>query len=105
MRTTSVASQPTSLKLPAALKTQLDDDAKKAGISLHAYMVQTLADSARRTRLREAFTQDSLTALGDMKTSGSGYELGNVRAYFSDLASHRKGLQTKPRDLAPTQMG
>jgi hypothetical protein len=45
-----------------------------------------------------------MTALSDMKTSGSGYELGNVRAYFSELASHRKGLQAKPRDLAPTQM-
>ena len=101
----STASKPTSLKLPAALKTQLENDAQKAGLSLHAFMVQTLADSVRRTRLREAFTQDSLTALGDMKTSGSGYELGNVRAYFSDLASHRKGLQTKPLDLAPTQMG
>ncbi len=101
----STASKPTSLKLPAALKTQLENDAQKAGLSLHAFMVQTLADSVRRTRLREAFTQDSLTALGDMKTSGSGYELGNVRAYFSDLASHRKGLQTKPLDLASTQMG
>lgn len=48
-------------------------------------MVQTLADSVRRTRLRDAFTLDSMAALNDMKTSGSGYELGQVRAYFSDL--------------------
>ena len=101
----SIASKPTSLKLPAALKTQLEDDAQRAGLSLHAYMVQTLADSVRRTRLREAFTRDSMTALSDMKTSGSGYELGNVRAYFSDLAGHRKGLQAKPRDLVSTRMG
>jgi len=105
MHATSIASKPTSLKLPAALKTQLEDDAQKAGLSLHAFMLQTLADSVRRTRLREAFTRDSMTALSDMKTSGSGYELGNVRAYFSDLTSHRKGLQAKPRDLAPTRMG
>lgn len=105
MHATSSASKPTSLKLPAALKTQLEDDAQKAGLSLHAFMLQTLADSVRRTRLREAFTRDSMTALSDMKTSGSGYELGNVRAYFSDLTSHRKGLQAKPRDLAPTRMG
>jgi hypothetical protein len=59
-------------------------------------MVQTLADSVRCTRLREAFTRDTMAALSDMKTSGSGYELGQVLAYFSDLASHRKGLQAKP---------
>jgi predicted transcriptional regulator len=104
MHRPSVASKPTSLKLPAAIKTQLEEDAQKAGLSLHAYMVQTLADSVRRTRLREAFTRESLNALSDMKASGSGYELGNVRAYFSELSSYRKGLQDKPRDLAPTRM-
>ena len=77
---------------------------QRAGLSLHAFMVQTLADSVHRTRLRDAFMQDFLTALSDMKTSQSGYELGNVQAYFSDLASHRKGLKAKPRDLAPTRM-
>ncbi len=101
----STTSQPTSLRLPAALKTQLENDAQSAGLSLHAFMVQTLADSVRRTRLREAFTRDSITALIDMKISGSGYELGDVRAYFSELVSHRNGLQAKPRDLAPTHMG
>ncbi len=105
MHATGIASKPTSLKLPAALKTQLEDDAQKAGLSLHAFMVQTLAESVRRTRLREAFTRDSLTALNDMKASGSGYELGHVRAYFSNLANHHKGLQAKPQDLAPTRLG
>jgi hypothetical protein len=101
----NTASKPTSLKLPAALKTQLESDAQRVGLSLHAYMVQTLADSVRRTRLRDVFLQDSLSALGDMLASDSGYELGDVRAYFSDLASHRKGLKAKPRGLAPTRLG
>ena len=101
----SIATKPTSLKLPATLKTQLEDDAQWAGLSLHAFMAQTLADSVLRTRLRQSFTLDSMTALSDMKAIGAGYELGNVRGYFSDLASHRKGLQEKPISPAPTQMG
>jgi len=105
MATTVPPSKPTSLKLPAALKNQLEMDAQKAGISLHAFMVQTLAESVHRTRLREAFTQDSQAALSDMKASGVGYELGSVRAYFSDMSKHRKGLQTKPKSLTPTRMG
>lgn len=105
MQTISITTKPTSLKLPVAIKAQLEEDAQKAGVSLHAYMVQTLADSVRRTRLREAFARDSMSALNDMKTSGSGYELGNVRAYFLDLANHRKGLQAKPQDLSPTHIG
>ena len=102
MSTISIANIPTSLKLPAALKAQLEDDARKTGVSLHAFMVQALADSVRRTRLSEAFAQDSMTALNNMNSSQSGYELGTVRAYFSDLASHRKGLRAKPQDLEPT---
>ena len=105
MATTSLASKPTSLKLPAALKTQLEINAQNAGISLHAFMVQTLADSVQRTRLREAFVQESHVALSDMKASGLGHELGDVRTYFSQLSKHRKGLQTKPQDLAPTPLG
>ena len=104
MPTHSTETRPTSLKLPAALKTQLLNDAQSAGLSLHAFMLQTLADSVRRTRLREAFTRDSVTALSDMKTSGAGYELGDVRAYFSELANHRKGLQAKPQVLLPTPL-
>ena len=105
MATTSLASKPTSLKLPAALKTQLEINAQSAGISLHAFMVQTLAESVQRTRLREAFVQESHVALSDMKASGLGHELGDVRTYFSELSKHRKGLQTKPQDLAPTPLG
>ena len=105
MPVTSVASHPTSLKLPAALKAQLEFDAQNAGLSLHAFMLQTLADSARRTRLREAFTLDAMTALHDMKSNGLGHELGDVRAYFSAMTRHRKGLQAKPPDLQPTRLG
>lgn len=105
MPPTSIASKPTSLKLPVALKAQLEDVAKNAGLSLHAFMVQTLADSVRRTRQRETFALDSMIALRDMKTSGAGYELGNVRAYFSELANHRKGQQAKPQELVPTRLG
>jgi hypothetical protein len=46
------ATTPTSLKLPGALKLQLEEDAKQMGMSLHAYMVSTLADAAQRKRLR-----------------------------------------------------
>lgn len=100
----AASSKATSLKLPAELKMQLQEVANTAGLSLHAYMVQTLADSVRRAHLREAFSRDSMTALCDMKASGSGYELGNVRAYFAALANHRKGRQAKPQDLFPTPL-
>ena len=45
-------------------------DARKQGVSSHAYMVQTLADAAERARQREQFTQDALAAEQDMLARG-----------------------------------
>ena len=98
------AAKPTTLKLPAALKTQLETVAQKSGLSVHAYMVKALADTVRRAHLREAFSLDSMNALTEMKTSGLGHELGDVRAYFSQLAAHREGRQSKPAHLSPTPL-
>jgi len=104
MPASSAASHPTSLKLPAALKAQLELDAQHAGLSLHAFMLQTLADSARRIRLKQSFALDARAALDDMKSNGSGYELGNVQRYFSAMKKHRKGLQPQPQKLQPSPL-
>ena len=64
----------------------------------------TAGSPPRRTRLRDAFALDSATALRDMKTSVSGYEVDNVRAYFLAVSRHRKGLQARPQDLQPTRL-
>lgn len=104
MQSTSLSPKPTSLKLPPGLKAQLEDVAQNAGLSLHAFMIQTLADSVRRAQMREAFARDSIDALRDMKTSGLGYELGDVRTYFSQLAEHRKGQRAKPAAPKPTRL-
>ena len=71
----------TSLKLPAELKAALDEDARKQGLSMHAYMVKTLAEATERARQREQFTQDALVAEQDMLARGA-YDLADARAYF-----------------------
>ena len=99
------ASIPTSLKLPGALKLQLEEDAKQMGMSLHAYMVSTLADAAQRKRLRQKFAHDSADALALMKATGTGHALADVRVYFSQLKEHRQGQGAQPAPLQPKKMG
>jgi hypothetical protein len=96
---------PTSLKLPSALKLQLEEDAKQMGMSLHAFMVNTLANPAQRKRLRQTFAQDSADALADMKATGTGHALDDVRVYFSQLKNHRQGQGARPASLKPQKMG
>jgi hypothetical protein len=104
MSSSSVAI-PTSLKLPAGLKAQLEEIAQKAGMSLHAFMLQTLDESVQRARLRESFAQDSRDALSEMRVSGMGYELADVRSHFSELAQFRKGLRSRPPALHAKPVG
>ena len=99
-----VANKPTSLKLPAELKAQLEVVAQKAGLSVHAFMVQAIAESVRSVQLRESFSQDSLSSVRDMKSSGLGFALEDVHAYFSQLSEYRKGQGPKPLALAPTRV-
>jgi hypothetical protein len=99
------ANIPTSLKLPGALKLQLEEDAKQMGMSLHAFMLSTLADAAQRKRLRHTFAQDSVDALTVMKASGKGHALEDVRVYFSQLKEHRQGQRLPPAPLQPKKMG
>ncbi len=93
------AATPTSLKLPTGLKMKLEQFAQKAGMSLHAYMLETLSDAVQSAQQREAFALDSLAALREMKASGLGHELADVRAHFSAMAQFRKGLRARPPAL------
>ena len=102
--TASSAHSPTSLKLPGALKLQLEEDAKQMGMSLHAFMVSTLADAAQRKRLRQTFAQDSADALAVMKATGTGHALDDVRLYFSQLKEHRQRHSAPPAPLQPKKM-
>lgn len=80
-------------------------DAHNAGVSLHAFILQTLAESARRMRLKESFARDAAAALHAMKSDRVGHELGAVKSYFAAMKKHRQGLQPKPHRLQPTRLG
>ncbi len=82
------ASIPTSLKLPGALKLQLEKDAKQMGKSLG-----------------QTFAQDSADALAVMNATGSAHALEDARVYFSQLKEHRQGKTARPAPLQPKKIG
>lgn len=86
----------TSLKLPAELKAQIDETARKAGMTAHAFMVKALSDTARRAQQREQFQQDSLDALAEVERTGLAHTLDDVESYFEQRALWRKGLAAEP---------
>jgi predicted transcriptional regulator len=86
----------TSLKLPAELKAQIDETARKAGMTAHAYMVKALSDTARRAQQREQFDQDTRDALAEVERTGLAHTMEDVEHYFEQRALWRKGLAAEP---------
>ena len=80
---------PTSLKLPASVKAQIDESARKAGISAHAFMVKTLADASERARLQEQFHLDAVASFEEVQSSGLAYEWEEVKTYLRARAKDR----------------
>ncbi len=86
----------TSLKLPAELKAQIDETARKSGMTAHAFMVKALSDTARRAQQQEQFQQDSLDALAEVERTGLAHTLDDVESYLKQRALWRKGLAEEP---------
>ncbi len=87
---------PTSLKLPASVKAQIDETARKAGLSAHAFMVQTLSVATENARLREQFQQDALDALQQMDETGVAYDFEDAKTYFNAMSLYRQGKGARP---------
>ena len=80
---------PTSIKLPASVKAQIDESARKAGVSAHAFMVKTLADASERARLQEQFHSDGVASFEEVQASGLAYDWEEVKVYLKARAKDR----------------
>ena len=92
---------PTSLKLPAAVKREIDEAARAAGTSSHAYMIDVLQKAVERQRLRDQFQRDAMEALREAEATGLGHDLADVEAYFAQMAEFRAGRASRPAPLEP----
>ena len=80
---------PTSIKLPASVKAQIDESARKAGMTPHAFMVKTLADASARARLQEQYQSDGVTAFEEVQATGLAYDWEDVKTYLKARAKDR----------------
>ena len=88
---------PTSLKLPAHVKQQIDAAARADGQTPHAWMVAVLQDAAERRPPREQVQQGSLDGLREAERQGA-HDSADPKAYF---AARRRGESPSPPPLKP----
>lgn len=54
--------------------------------------------------LSQKFAQESAKALTDMKATGTGHTLDDIRVYFAEMKRHRQGHGERPAMLQPKTM-
>lgn len=86
----------TSLKLPAALKAELDKLARDSGESTHAIMVRALSEHVDATKRYRDFLHDAQQANLAMLESGKGYAAEDVHAYILAKARGEKAKRPRP---------
>lgn len=100
MLTTDLAPEktfPTSIKLPASVKAQIDEAATKAGMSSHGFMVKALVDAAARARLRGQFDEDALASLQKTQASGLAFDFADIESYLTARSRAEKPARPAPK--------
>lgn len=91
----------TSLKLPDALKKDIQQLAIEKKISVNAFMVSVLEEEIERRKARAAFLADGEAAIMDIEAGGPVYEASEVRRYITEkLQAHGTGVKVeRPRPM------
>jgi predicted transcriptional regulator len=79
----------TSLKLPDPLKRSLAQLAKQAGITPHAYMVETLAREVQRAEQRASFVAEAAASEREALSSGKAHSLDTAFSYLETRLAGR----------------
>jgi len=87
---------PTTLKLPEDLKALLAEQAAAEGKTPHAYMVEALAEKARRVQRQRLLDAEDDAALEEFEGTGIAYAFEDVREYIIGIAAGRKPSRPKP---------
>ena len=86
----------TSLKLPAELKKRLARLAEESGESPHALMVRALERHADQAERYSRFLHDAEEADAEMRRTGLGYALEDVREYFTQKLKGKPARRPRP---------
>jgi predicted transcriptional regulator len=81
-----MATSATSIKLPSALKSELEKLARRSGETTHAVMVRALSEHVAAAKRYRGFLDEATRADVAMQESGVGYAMQDVHAYVAAKA-------------------
>ena len=91
-----MATSPTTLKLPDELKARITALAEAQGLSVHAYMLHALKETADRADRRAEYLAAGAEGLREYERTGVAYAFEDVKDYFVALAKGDTPSRPKP---------
>jgi len=88
---------PTTIKLPATLKKRIASLVKHTGQSVHAFMLEAIAEKAELAEKRRLFVEDALEAEKEMEASGLAYDAADVHHYLRERSQGKQPKRPQPR--------
>jgi predicted transcriptional regulator len=88
---------PTTIKLPATLKKRIASLVKHTGQSVHAFMLEAIAEKAELADKRRLFVEDALDAEREMEASGLAYDAEDVHQYLRERAQGKQPRRPQPK--------
>ena len=96
-RATVSSPTPTTIKLPPELKKRIASLVKKTGKSVHAFMLEAIAEKAGLAEKRREFVEDALDAERETEASGLAYDAKDVHQYLRDRAQGKQPKRPRPK--------
>jgi predicted transcriptional regulator len=81
---------PTTIKLSATLKKRIASVVKHTGQSVHAFMLEAIAEKAELAEKRRLFVEDALAAEQEMEAPGLAYDADDVHHYLRERAQGKQ---------------
>jgi len=93
----SESGNPTTIKLPAALKKRILALVEETGQSVHAFMLEAIEEKTDLAEQRRMFVRDALEAEREFEKTGLAYEGADVHRYFRARATGKRAAPPKPK--------
>ena len=94
----------TTVRLSEELKTRVERLAAASGGTVHAFMLDAIAEVAERMERRQDFEAEAERRLQHMQASGEHLSLDDLRGYATTLACGEHPAKPTPQTMTPQEM-
>ena len=94
----------TTIRLPDELKARVERLAAASGGSVHAFMLEAIAEVTDRMERRLDFEAEAENRLQHMRDTGEYLTMDDLRSYALSLARGEKPARPKPRTMTAEEL-